>query len=149
MAAASNVDNIALSSESGTFIDIFEEGLRYFMGEGELNKTIAQLGSDLDQHGIEYMVVGAVALTAHGYPRFTTDVDIVLTREGLEAFHRELVELGYRPAFEGAKKRLRSTRNAVAIDVMRHRLIVTYQAEAEEVTPEVIITQVLDKVALP
>ena len=38
---------------------------------------------------------------------------------------------------------------AVAIDVMRHRLIVTYQAEAEEVTPEVIITQVLDKVALP
>ena len=38
---------------------------------------------------------------------------------------------------------------AVAVDVMRHRLIVTYQAEAEEVTPEVIITQVLDKVALP
>ena len=118
MAAASNVDNIALSSESGTFIDIFEEGLRYFMGEGDLNKTVAQLGSDLDRHGIEYMVVGAVALTAHGYPRFTTDVDIVLTREGLEAFHRELVGLGYRPAFEGAKKRLRSTRNAVAIDVI-------------------------------
>ena len=38
---------------------------------------------------------------------------------------------------------------AVAVDVMRHRLIVTYQAEAEEVTPEVVITQVLDKVALP
>jgi MoxR-like ATPase len=38
---------------------------------------------------------------------------------------------------------------AVAVDVMRHRLIVTYQAEADEVTPEVIITQVLDKVALP
>ncbi len=38
---------------------------------------------------------------------------------------------------------------AVAVDVMRHRLIVTYQAEADEVTPEVIIAQVLDKVALP
>ena len=38
---------------------------------------------------------------------------------------------------------------AVALDVMRHRLIVTYQAEAEEVTPEAIIAQVLDKVALP
>jgi MoxR-like ATPase len=38
---------------------------------------------------------------------------------------------------------------AIATDVMRHRLIVTYQAEAEEVTPEVIIKQVLDKVALP
>jgi hypothetical protein len=64
------------------------------------------------------MVIGAVALTAHGYPRFTSDVDIVLTREGLEAFHRELVGLGYRPAFEGAKKKLRSTRNSVVIEVI-------------------------------
>lgn len=118
MATASNVDNLAVNAEAGTFIDIFEEGLRYFMGQGDLNKTVAQLGADLNRHGIEYMVIGAVALTAHGYLRFTADVDIVLTREGLEAFHRELVGLGYRPAFEGAKKRLRSTRNAVIIEVI-------------------------------
>lgn len=109
--AASNI-------ASRSFVDTFEEGLRYFMGEGDLNKTVAQLGSDLERHGIEYMVVGAVALTAHGYIRFTADVDLVLTTEGLEAFHRELVGLGYRPAFEGAKKKLRSTRNDVAIDVI-------------------------------
>jgi hypothetical protein len=109
--AASNI-------ESQSFVDTFEEGLRYFMGEGELNKTVTQLGSDLDRHGIEYMVIGAVALTAHGYPRFTADVDLVLTTEGLEAFHRELVGLGYRPSFEGAKKKLRSTRNNVAIEVI-------------------------------
>jgi hypothetical protein len=118
MTAAVNVDNMAVNTESGTFIDVFEEGLRYFMGQGDLNKTVAELGSDLNRHGIEYMVIGAVALTAHGYPRFTADVDIVLTREGLEAFHRELVGLGYRPAFEGAKKKFRSTRNAVAIEVI-------------------------------
>ncbi len=118
MTTASNVDNIAVNTESGTFIDIFEEGLRYFMGQGDLNKTVAELGADLNRHGIDYMVIGAVALTAHGYPRFTADVDIVLTREGLETFHRELVGLGYRPAFEGAKKKLRSTRNAVAIEVI-------------------------------
>lgn len=109
--AASNI-------ESRSFVDTFEEGLRYFMGEGELNKTVAQLGSDLERHGIEYMVIGAVALTAHGYPRFTADVDLVLTTEGLEVFHRELIGLGYRPAFEGAKKKLRSTRNDVAIEVI-------------------------------
>jgi len=117
MTAAANVDNLAVT-ESGTFIDIFEEGLRYFMGHGELNKMVAELGSDLNRHGIEYMIIGAVALTAHGYPRFTSDVDIVLTREWLEAFHRELVGLGYRAAFEGAKKKLRSTRNAVSIEVI-------------------------------
>ena len=118
MATASNVDHISVNTESGSFIDIFEEGLRYFMGEGDLNKTVAELGADLNRHGIEYMVIGAVALTAHGYPRFTADVDIVLTQEGLETFHRELVGVGYRPAFEGAKKKLRSTRNAVAIEVI-------------------------------
>ena len=111
-------DNVFSNAESHSFIDIFEEGLRYFMGEGELNKTVAQLASDLDRHGIEYMVIGAVALTAHGYPRFTADVDLVLTADGLEKFHRELVGLGYRPAFEGAKKKLRSTQNNVAIDVI-------------------------------
>src|SRR5712691_10428593 len=95
-------DNVFSNAESHSFIDTFEEGLRYFMGEGELNKTVAQHGRDLDRHGIEYAVIGAVALTAHGYPRFTADVDIILTKEGLHVFHRELVGLGYRPAFEGA-----------------------------------------------
>lgn len=111
-------DNVFSNAESHSFIDIFEEGLRYLMGEGELNKTVAQLASDLDRHGIEYMVIGAVALTAHGYPRFTADVDLVLTGNGLEKFHRELIGRGYRPAFEGAKKKLRSTQNNVAIDVI-------------------------------
>jgi len=111
-------DSATLNVESHSFIDVFEEGLRYFMGEGELNRTVAQLASDLDQHGIEYMVIGAVALTAHGYFRFTADVDLVLTADGLEKFHRELVGLGYRPAFEGAKKKLRSTRNGVAIEII-------------------------------
>jgi MoxR-like ATPase len=38
---------------------------------------------------------------------------------------------------------------AVALDVMRHRLIVTYEAEAEEITPEVVIGRVLDNVPVP
>jgi len=118
MSEVQRADKGVLNTDSLSFIDIFEEGLRYFMGEGELNKTVAQLASDLERHGIEYMVIGAVALAAHGYPRFTADVDLVLTADGLEKFHRELVGLGYRPAFEGAKKKLRFTRNDVAIEVI-------------------------------
>jgi MoxR-like ATPase len=38
---------------------------------------------------------------------------------------------------------------AVALDVMRHRLIVTYEAEAEEITPEIVIGRVLDNVPVP
>lgn len=98
--------------------EIYAEGLRYFMGQGSLNNTLAQLATDLKDHSIDYVVIGAVALLAHGYPRFTEDIDLVLTREGLEAFHRELIGLGYAPAFPGAKKRLRSTRDGVSIEIM-------------------------------
>jgi len=98
--------------------EVYAEGLRYFMGEGTLNKTLARLSRDLDDRGIDYMVIGAVALLAHGYPRFTEDIDLVMTVEGLQRFHDELVGLGYAPAFLGAKKRLRSTKDGVSIKVM-------------------------------
>jgi hypothetical protein len=99
-------------------VEIYDEALRYFMGEGTLNKTLARLSSDLDERGIEYMVIGAIALLAHGYPRFTEDIDLVMTAEGLQKFHEELVGLGYSPAFPGARKRLRSTTDNVSIEVM-------------------------------
>jgi hypothetical protein len=98
--------------------EIYAEGLRYFMGEGTLNKTLERLSKDLDERGIDYMVIGAVALLAHGYPRFTEDIDLVMTAEGLEKFHEELVGLGYAPAFPGARKRLRSTVDDISIEVM-------------------------------
>src|SRR5215207_9310045 len=98
--------------------EIYAEGLRYFMGEGTLNKTLARLSTDLEERGIDYMVIGAVALLAHGYPRFTEDIDLVMTADGLQKFHDELVGLGYVPAFPGARKRLRSTADGISIEVM-------------------------------
>ncbi len=38
---------------------------------------------------------------------------------------------------------------AVGMDILRHRVIVTYEAEAEEVTPEDVIQQVFDHVEVP
>ncbi|EAU62992.1 magnesium chelatase subunit I [Stigmatella aurantiaca DW4/3-1] len=38
---------------------------------------------------------------------------------------------------------------AVAYDVLRHRVAVTYEAEAEELTPEKIIQRVFDRVEVP
>jgi len=98
--------------------EAFAEGQRYFMGQGSLNNALTQLAADLRAHGIDYVVIGAVALLAHGYPRFTEDIDLVLTREGLEKFHQELSGLGYAPAFPGARKRMRSVPEGVSIEVM-------------------------------
>ena len=38
---------------------------------------------------------------------------------------------------------------AMAMDVLRHRVLLTYEAEAEEVEPEEVITRVLDRVEVP
>ena len=38
---------------------------------------------------------------------------------------------------------------SVAMDVLRHRVILTYEAEAEEKTPEWVVQQVLDSVEVP
>ena len=105
-------------NHEGNVSEIYAEGLRYFMGEGQLNNTLTRLVADLNQHGIDYMVIDAVALLAHGYPRFTGDIDLVMTTEGLEKFHEELIGLGYAPSYPGARKRLRSTIDNVTIEVM-------------------------------
>lgn len=116
---ASNIETTIDGGLAGghSIVDVYAQGQRYFMGQGTLNNTLARLAADLKEHRIDYMVIGAVALLAHGYPRFTQDIDIVLTPEGLTAFHQELIGLDYVPAFSGSRKRLRSA-DGVSIEVM-------------------------------
>jgi predicted nucleotidyltransferase len=108
----------AFNSSSDSVHDVYAEGSRYLMGEGKLHGALGELCSDLERRGIDYVIIGAVALLAYGYPRFTEDIDLVLTAEGLETFHRELVGLSYAPAFQGARKRLRATRTNVPVEII-------------------------------
>jgi hypothetical protein len=96
----------------------YQEGLEFFRGKGMLNETLRRLAAELEQHGIDYSVIGAVALNQHGYRRFTEDIDLLLSPEGLAVFQQELVGRGYRPAFTGASKRFRSTRENVPIEIV-------------------------------
>ena len=52
---------------------------------------------DSTSSGIPYCVAGGMALFQHGYRRFTEDVDILVTREGLREIHAGLDGLGYLP----------------------------------------------------
>ena len=96
----------------------YDEGLRFFMGEGVLNETLRRVVRDLERHKIDYNVIGAIALNQHGYRRFTEDIDLLLTREGLEKFRQELVGRAFRPAFEGAKKKFRTTAENVTVEII-------------------------------
>ena len=104
--------------DSRPVAEVYAEGQRYLMGEGMLNNALARLIADLKEHEIDYLVIGAIALMAYGYPRFTEDIDLILDSEGLDRFHRELIGLGYSPAFRGARKRLRSTSDGTPIEVL-------------------------------
>ncbi len=99
-------------------VTAYQEGLRFFMGEGILNETLRRVTKDLEKKGIDYSVIGAVALNQHGYRRFTEDIDLLLTTEGLEKFRDELIGKGYRPAFEGATKKFRTTQENITVEII-------------------------------
>ena len=96
----------------------YQEGLRFFMGEGILNETLRRVTKDLDTHAISYSIIGAIALNQHGYRRFTEDINLLLTKKDLEKFRNELVGKGYRPAFEGARKKFRTTAENVTVETI-------------------------------
>ncbi len=95
----------------------YEEGLKFFMGKGTLNETLRKIAKDLDDHGINYSVIGAVALNLHGYRRFTEDIDLFLTTKGLDKFRDELVGFGYQPAHENAIKKFRTNGENVTVEI--------------------------------
>jgi predicted nucleotidyltransferase len=53
-----------------------------------------------DRHGVEYVLIGGLAVQAHGHLRTTQDVDVFPSRErrNLERLAAALTELGARPA---------------------------------------------------
>jgi hypothetical protein len=71
----------------------------------------------LEELGVPYAIAGGIALFFHGYRRFTEDVDILVTAEGLEQIHRCLAGLGYLPPFAGSKN-LRDTTYGVRIEFL-------------------------------
>jgi hypothetical protein len=57
------------------------------------------LAAVLEAAGVRYLVAGGLAVGAHGYLRFTKDVDIViqLIPDNIERTFSALTSLGYRP----------------------------------------------------
>jgi len=92
------------------------ESERFHMGMGKVHETLTALVADLEREGIDYAVIGGMALNRHGYQRETVDVDVLVRPEGLDAFHDRLVGRGYRPAFDGARKTFKYTRTGTKVE---------------------------------
>lgn len=95
----------------------FREGSMHFEKESAVHKSLRKIVRRIEELGLPYAVAGAMAMFFHGYERFTTDVDILVTREALKQIHDRLEGLGYVPPFAGSKQ-LRDTETGVKIDFL-------------------------------
>lgn len=87
------------------------------MGDSPVHRALQKLSGTLEELGIPYAIAGAMALGQYGFVRATTDVDVLLTREGLTALKAQVLGLGYVEKFPGSKG-LRDTENGVTVDVL-------------------------------
>lgn len=90
----------------------------YFAGRGRLRESLRRLASRLDAEAIPYAIVGGLALFEHGYIRMTDDVDVLVTRDGLERVFERLVGLGYVGTHPGATRAIRDTESGVRVEFL-------------------------------
>ncbi len=93
------------------------EASMYFEEGGAVQKALRRVTTRLDDLGVPYAVAGGLALFFHGYQRFTQDIDILVTKEGLKLLHEKLEGRGYLPPFEGSKH-LRDTDSGVKVEFL-------------------------------
>lgn len=99
-------------------LDVLQQADEFFMSTGPVHKTLRNLARRLPGAGIDYAVIEGMALALHGFVRPTQDVDLLLSPEGLEKFHAQLVGRGYVPAFQGARKHFRDTETGVKVEMI-------------------------------
>ena len=87
------------------------------MGDGDVHRALEKLIRLLEEDGIDYAIVGAMALNEHGYRRATEDVDVLLNRAGLLRFKERHLGLGYVERFPDSLG-LRDTENRVKVDIL-------------------------------
>jgi|GEM_PF-192405 len=93
------------------------EGSKHFEESNDVFNALRKITSKLKSLGVDYAVVGGMALFRHGFRRFTEDVDILVSKEDLKVIHKNLRGLGYRPPFE-ASKNLRDVDYGIKIEFL-------------------------------
>ena len=110
-----------MNPRAGSLGERFEAALEeiggYFLGSSPLHKAASDIARRLDELGIDYAIAGALCLAAHGLTRATEDVDILITREGLDRFKQAWQGRGYVDLRPGGKA-VRDTSHGVKIDFL-------------------------------
>ncbi|HME89941.1 MAG TPA: nucleotidyl transferase AbiEii/AbiGii toxin family protein [Myxococcaceae bacterium] len=89
----------------------------FFMGRSRVHRTAEKLFALLREEKIEFALAGALAVNVHGVRRMTEDVDVLITREGLERFKEGWLGRGYVEIHPGGKT-IRDAETRVKIDFL-------------------------------
>lgn len=87
------------------------------MGDADVQRALVKIVAELEAAQIPYAIAGAMALNRYGYRRVTTDVDLLLTKAGLETLKERILGRGYLEKFPGSKG-MRDTEHNVGIDIL-------------------------------
>jgi hypothetical protein len=93
------------------------EGSRHFEDRSAVQTAFRKITRRLNELKIPYAVVGGMALFRHGFRRFTEDVDLLVTADGLKLVHEQLEGLGYVAPFSGSKQ-LRDVETGVRVEFL-------------------------------
>jgi hypothetical protein len=95
--------------------EVLKQAGAFFEGKSPLHRAGDRLAQRLNELGIPFAVAGGFALGAHGYLRFTDDIDILVRKEDWKRFKESYLGLGYREVFDGSKS-VRDTEDNVKIE---------------------------------
>ncbi len=93
------------------------EGSRHFEEKSAVHQSLRKITRKLKELNIPYALVGGMAMFYHGYRRFTDDVDLLVTWEGLAEIHSRLEGLEWVPPFTGSKQ-LRDAEYGVRVEFL-------------------------------
>ena len=94
---------------------VLKEAEDLYQSEGRLKKTYGRLTRCLNEMGVSYTLIGGYALIFHGVRRFTEDIDLLVSKEGLDRLHKGLIGRGYVQAAPGSRN-LRDVDTGVQIE---------------------------------
>ena len=101
----------------GRMEQVLREADAFFNGRSGVHRTAEKISRTLEGLGIDYAIAGALAVNAHGEPRMTADVGVLVTPEGLARFKDACLGRGYVEKFPGSR-RVRDTENEVSVDFL-------------------------------
>jgi hypothetical protein len=107
----------APQTKSFSFAQRLKEIGMFFQKRSRVHQTMRRLARRLEKAAIPYAIMGAMAVNAHGAERTTSDVDVLMTQDGLDRFRQELVGKTY-DQVEGRQRRFRERQSGVTIDVL-------------------------------